>query len=621
MKSLLTTHYLNNPHYHFSKREMLIGFGLFLLLWALLFFRGMYMPLMHDESATFFYYVQTGVVFPPEAHYDANNHFLNSLLAHYSFKIFGASSLAIRLPSILSFALYCYGINGISGRLKNGLVRWGLQLTLLTGVFIFEYFAECRGYALCLAFLVAAIYHFMLHTESNKLKHLILCGILLWFSAFANLTTLVSAAIIFVCLGTYSVLILHQNIKSLLSRLLILALLASPFLILAQWSFKLKELGLLYYGSLDGLFKVTVHSLSERFLGFHHPLVNWLVVVVFFASLVALALLLIQSKKLKIIFENRQLLLVLLIGSISMIILLAQVLQVNYPEDRAGIYLFIYFFGAVAFLLDRAAEKKKQLQWTALIFGFFPVYFILQISIRQTTFVTDERSSQPIFEKVLALENDHRFPLTVGGYITQELNWYMMSNMSGENLGRLHWSNHPGLDADIQLVANSRKSDQPLLEVYYDSIYHDKAAELTLYKRKNYLRRNLISTHDVTENGELNVEYFTLFEEASNDLIGKTLYIGIEGNLTSNHQPFNARFVAAVDDTIQKNNLAYEYIQLDWLKYDWQEKDENNLLVGTLIHDVPEQAHKIAFYLWNPKQSSFRLSNGKCYLYEIVKDY
>ncbi len=60
------------------------------------------MPFCHDESATFFYYVQNGDFLPYTSHVDANNHFLNSFLAWICLRLFGDAPLALRLPNILA---------------------------------------------------------------------------------------------------------------------------------------------------------------------------------------------------------------------------------------------------------------------------------------------------------------------------------------------------------------------------------------------------------------------------------------------------------------------------------------------------------------------------------------
>ncbi|MFZ9295801.1 MAG: hypothetical protein ACO259_06275, partial [Bacteroidia bacterium] len=69
-------------------------------------FRCYHIPLAHDEVATFYYYIQPGSFIPFYAHPDANNHVLNSVLAYFSYRLFGAAPWALRLPQCLALIIY-----------------------------------------------------------------------------------------------------------------------------------------------------------------------------------------------------------------------------------------------------------------------------------------------------------------------------------------------------------------------------------------------------------------------------------------------------------------------------------------------------------------------------------
>ena len=580
----------------------------------------MYLPLMHDEIATFYFYIQSGVIFPPEAHYDANNHVLNSLLSHWSYQLFGSSPLAIRLPNVLSFALFFFALKGIASRVEHVFYRWGFLLSVSMSYFIFEYFSETRGYGISLAFLVAAIYQYIKLTENGKLLHVLLAGIFLWLSTCANLTTLVSSIILFGLMAIHSILIDFKTNKGrLIQKFGALLLTGLPFLILVEWSFKLKELGLLYYGSLKGFYAVTIKSLFEVFVGSYHVWMAVLVTLLFVAVLTYLIIDLIKQKSLLKFISGYNALGILLIGSVLIINMLALVLKVNFPEDRAGIYLFVYLAGAVAFVFGKWGMKTRWVSIVSVVYLFFPISFVARLDLRQASFWVDARNSQPIYNQVTQVESNFKFPLVVGGYATQELCWYYMNYQDGGTQGRLHWSNHPGIDADVQLICPCRM-ENPLVREYYDSIYYDKAAELTYWKRKNPLEKVLKETQDVVPVDQTKAEYYGLLHVPADSFINKTIYIGVEMTLDAETEPFRSRLVAAVDQSEDPKNLAYEFVELDWIRKSWKGED-NNVLQGTLIHNVPENSETISFYLWNPDTTTFSIRNGKCYLYELIRDY
>ena len=51
--------------------------------------RAIHVPPIHDEAATFFFYIQRGSFLPFEAHWDAANHILNTGLATLSYNLLG----------------------------------------------------------------------------------------------------------------------------------------------------------------------------------------------------------------------------------------------------------------------------------------------------------------------------------------------------------------------------------------------------------------------------------------------------------------------------------------------------------------------------------------------------
>lgn len=604
---------------HFSKTEKKIAFGLFFLLWIYLFLRAIYVPLLHDEIATFFHYVQANSYMPPNAHWDANNHVLNSMLTNWSYHLFGQSPLALRLPNVLSFGIYFIGAFGISSRLKSTSIRWGLLTTLLMSSYIFEYLGECRGYGMSMSLLLLAIYFVVRLIETNKSKFVLFIGLTLFFATSANLTLLISSILIFgfvflnFCLSDFK-----SNKKQFFFKLFYLTITGLPFLLLVKLSFKLKELGLLYYGSLDGFRTVTVTSVSERFFGTYNLPIKILLIVFVLFILLAFVINLKREKKL---FQGFSLFTILLFGCIGMIFILAKFLKVNFPEDRAAMYLFIYLAAAFAFAVDSIFKSTKLNFIPSLFLFVLPVYFLMNFSLTSSHFSVEERHSQEIFDIIHSKKRDFtqdKFPATVGGYITQELCWYYMNNSAGGKEGRLHWSNHPGLDADYQLVSTEFRFN-PDTYKYYDSIYRDEKTGLVLFERKNKLKKNIIDVRNILDIENDSSEYYNFGVYELDSLIGKTLYIGAELTLKSDQKPFKAWIAASMEDSTGKS-LGYEFVSLDWLSKSYN-GEKNNVVQGTLIHDVPAGATKLKFYLWNIKKQLFSIHDGKSYLYLLERDF
>src|SRR5690242_15215461 len=75
-------------------------------LFVYLILRAAFVPPVHDEGSTFMHYIQRDEWQPFKAHWDANNHILNSFLSAQFFKIFGQGLIPLRLASLLFFPLF-----------------------------------------------------------------------------------------------------------------------------------------------------------------------------------------------------------------------------------------------------------------------------------------------------------------------------------------------------------------------------------------------------------------------------------------------------------------------------------------------------------------------------------
>ncbi|MDD3525933.1 MAG: hypothetical protein PHX39_03125, partial [Bacteroidales bacterium] len=58
--------------------ELIFYVALFVFLWGYLWLRALYTQLTHDETATFFRYIQPELFMPYALDVSANNHILNS---------------------------------------------------------------------------------------------------------------------------------------------------------------------------------------------------------------------------------------------------------------------------------------------------------------------------------------------------------------------------------------------------------------------------------------------------------------------------------------------------------------------------------------------------------------
>src|SRR5262249_54089449 len=122
-------------------------------------YRAATQSLTHDEAFTYQMYIAApfGAMFTV---YDANHHFLATLLMRLSTALFGSSELALRLPTLLACAWYFHTV------FRLALLAFGDGWTLLLAAalaagnpLMLDLLAAARGYGLALALLMCAIYY------------------------------------------------------------------------------------------------------------------------------------------------------------------------------------------------------------------------------------------------------------------------------------------------------------------------------------------------------------------------------------------------------------------------------------------------------------------------------
>jgi hypothetical protein len=143
-----------------------------LLLAALLatnFYRAATQSIVHDEALTWQLYLAgpASMIFQ---HYDANHHFLATLLFRISTTLFGQSEFAIRLPTVLAGAWFYWTVFRLCGLVlgEGWLFLLGCAVLTLNPILL-DFLVAARGYGLAMAGLFWALYQMLawFHDRSN----------------------------------------------------------------------------------------------------------------------------------------------------------------------------------------------------------------------------------------------------------------------------------------------------------------------------------------------------------------------------------------------------------------------------------------------------------------------
>lgn len=187
---------------HLESPVLASGVLLLGLLFGVTCYRAATQSVVHDEALTWQIYLAgpASLIFN---HYDANHHFLSTLLERISTGLFGFSELTLRLPALLAAAWYFSIVFRLS-RFVFGESRLFLVAVMLLGAnpLILDFLVAARGYGLALAFILHALLQLLRYLTAppdhrNAARRLLYtAAVSLSLSVAANLTLLFPALVL-----------------------------------------------------------------------------------------------------------------------------------------------------------------------------------------------------------------------------------------------------------------------------------------------------------------------------------------------------------------------------------------------------------------------------------------
>lgn len=571
-----------------SEKWIALIFGLCVFAYVLL--RAIFVPTFHDEAATFFHYIVPGKFVPFNAHWDANNHFLNSALAYVGYRLFGADLIWIRLPNVLSFLIFIYYAFRISDSLKDRLLKWLLFVALLTAAFPLDFFSQARGYGMSLAFLLGAIHHGVQYFASRRVKHQLLLWCWMAAAVAANLA-LVNSCLIFLFV-VVSTMVFKVDLRRWSNYLTLLLPGILVFSVVVYYGFELKEKGLLYTGSSDGFLLVTIRSLNLYQFGTEDRIAQGLIAILGGASGILVVLKLIASR-----FEWTvgRLAAVLLLLNVAGSILLNLIFGMNFPENRVGIYYIPLFLITFVFALDDLNLTVKHIRLAGLVLLFFPIQLLANINLNTTLLWDDWHVSKHLYNKAVEIQKTQENPLTINAFYLNELGWAFYNFQNAAYMQPVQRRPIPDTLADLIIA---RPEDFDMSSIPYDTVFHDAANGAYLLERShpmNWVEAESVPLRLTEFNGT--DEFYELLNDSINKLHAADGCFDLSASLKCENGMFDGHLIIA---SYNKDGEAetYEYVQLHWLRPEWN----GEVLRLRRTYHFPKEAVTFKMYLWNMKQ-------------------
>jgi len=598
---------MNFSNQNTSKVNLVFTWVIFGLLMLYLLLRAYYLEAIHDEIATFFFYIESGVFWGPDVMFDANNHLLNSILSHWLYLIFGDQLFFIRLPNVIAFAFYFWGIYRLLKPIKSDLYKTFILLGTTCVPFVLEYFAYTRGYGISMGLFIFSLSYIRDFVVNQNVKSAYWSSLFLSLAVYANLTLILS--LILMVLLFLLIQLLHKNELSRSQHkylFLVYALIAVAMLPNFYYAKLLKESNALYYGGLDGFWEVTGKTLA-RYVIFHD--LNWLK----YASLGLVFLLVLYFIRrwvklgyLSFFKRSSTILAWFLFGNCVAIVLMAKAMGVNYPEDRVGMHLVILFLLMFGFVLS----EIKSMSWLLVGMLFFPITMIPRISLTTSVFSSDDRVSKPFFNEVVKKLDSYT---TLSIYPIQQLTWAYLSREVDSNNFIISQRDF-NRTSDIVFTKTTLYKDQGFLKDY-NVIAHNPESTHIAYERKSPYHKKLIY------NLPLNIvdsddEFVSIFStEIPDSLRNRKLQFHAHGDIEAENKFFEFAIITYSTFDKDMNSIDHKYMNKRWSN---GKEKKFPLNFNYAVEELDSNENEIRIYIWNRKKEKISVTNGAFQILELT---
>ena len=563
-----------------------IGSG---ILFLILVLRCAMVPFSHDEVATFYFYIQPGQFLPFLSHVDANGHFLMSATAWLSYSVFGSSALALRLPNLLAFLLLCYAVFKTNQLFSSTLPKLILSSAFIGAYQFFAFYTLCRGYAMSMSCLVMALYYLILYSRFFTPRHLVKFALFIQLALAANLT------LIFVCMLCAAIVMFVQWRQHLLFRFsnAILWLCYTALLIFwIKYAFYLQEQGALYYGGGESYWKVTFLSLIQILFGYK-SIIPWVLLAVFLLLSILFVTKVIKEGMVFLMEDAFALYYLCFVLLVVCFYLLKKLFHVNYPEDRTGLFFYVFFILSIAFLAERLRNKWR---WILLLMPLaFLVQFAVKVNVRSHPWRIYETFPQRFMDALVKEEQGTNGSVTIAGHRLREFIFGFMNYNDEYKLNHITSPEALQMNCDFAIAY---KSDKPYYDKFYAELDEEQDWGFVLLKRKTPLQRHVLTDLKEKQEWKGEGEYYNAFELLDSTFTGiNPLEAEFSFSVNACPVPFNAWLVIQIDSQEDASENVFVRVPFNLIQKNWNNGKPQSLKLVT--GNIPKRFKRLVCYLWN----------------------
>lgn len=584
-----------------------------LVVFIVVALRSYFVPFNHDETATFFFFIQSGKYMPFHSAVDANNHVLNSFLGNISFHLFGSSPFALRIPNLVGLIILIFATYKISKNLNQLGSKILLVAAILLSFHWLTFFGACRGYGLSMALLIMGI-AFMLEVINNpENKTKFMMSLFLFQLAISSNLIL----IIVVLLLSGIIFLIQIFNKTFFKPIVIISWLLHLGTIYywLSFSFFLQEGGALYYGAGDSYWKVTFVTLIQLLVGTYSPIVKWSIVVLVISTMGLFGYVskkdLLNIKQLVKKPDFSVLFFVILWSLVLGFYLMNKLFGVNFPEDRTGLFFYVFFILLLCFTIDKLSINFNK----AIGFGLaslFAIHFAFNLNFRKHSLNVYETIPEHFYTTLLNEQKKTPERITIGGHRVRELIFGFFNYRYGGVLNPADPTEVMQMNCDYYIAT---KPEEKYFKDYYDIIDTEPDWGFLILKRKEKIKRNLVIEKNNVSIETNDAEFLDVYNKSDTTFANlNPLIAEFNFDVLKLAKPTNTWIVFAIDDSLGQN-IYFKRYPLQWTANDLNGKQ--NLSYSLITGNLPPKSKKMVCFIWNIDKQPLNIKVNSLKIFQI----
>jgi hypothetical protein len=600
-----------------QSKELWSYIVLSLLVISIAVLRAWFVPVSHDEAATFFNYVQRFNMSPFQAIPDANNHILNTYITYFLFKLFGSGAFALRLSNLIFLPLYLFFCYKLSKELSSVFLRWIFLLAMVGTFHYMEFFAITRGYGISITFLMGAIWQVFQAGKTGMFRHFHIANLFMFLSCLAILIELYNFALLLGWMLIYA--FYHSKGQRIRKVLPILLSGLIPILLVTAYTLYLQKNGAYIERGPTGLWDASLKTLFSHITDFN----PWYVqkMMLFLTAITILPLLIMGIvAAFKRLWKPDTFLLFpyLLFGNLVIIMLVVRFFFSDYPESRLVLFLFPITIGSVIYILDLLFRmtKVKAIFIIATPLLFFPFHSVNAFNLEYITWYKKCHIPRSFYAEIMKDWKEGDYPPVVSGHGTQAWSWQFLVREQGgvaNEMCTMDFPSHPTeyKILDLYYFSSWRKD--------YDTIGFDPVSHLHLLKSKKSFQKQELREVIYDGNKEkTNSETRMIFERDFGFLRNKRIQLDVDFTFESYNTLLYGAIVFAGYDS-SNNTFLYDEIHLNWIRDKW-DGEKHKLVKSWLMPQLPANASYLKVFFWNKGKSDYAIKKGRIIFSELESD-